>query len=203
MAFASLVLSGAPTVRWQEAGAIAVDGGTATITSIEGRDEMNRAVEQDQLAATNLDERIFDSMVAHDYLATEWALTPQTNLVRVSTGVGDGGYPVYVGFDPPGTRPASCWTSCCFTSSGQAPETHSGDQQHDAPCQPDRRPPRQPSEDGQRPEPQRARSTRDTLTGRSGARSIGMRTFLIRAVDSCRICDRDRSDESGDPLVAT
>jgi hypothetical protein len=99
VAFASLVLSDARTVRWQEAGAFGVDGGTATITSIEGRDEMNRAVEQDQLAATNLDEQIFDSMLAHDYLATEWALTSQTNLVRVSSGIGDGGYPVYVGFD--------------------------------------------------------------------------------------------------------
>jgi hypothetical protein len=99
VAFASLVLSDAPTVRWQEAGIIAVDGGTATITSIEGRDEMNQIFEHDQLAATNFDEQVFDSMVAHDYLATEWALTPQTNLVRVSTGVGDGGYPVYVGFD--------------------------------------------------------------------------------------------------------
>jgi hypothetical protein len=102
VAFASLVLSDAPTVRWQETGAIAVDGGTATITSIEGRDEMNRIMDDDPLAAMDVDEQIFDSMVAHDYLATEWALTPETNLVRVSTGVGDGGYPVYVGFDGAG-----------------------------------------------------------------------------------------------------
>ena len=99
VAFVSLVLSDAPTVRWEEADAIAVDGGTATITSIEGRDEMNRMFDHDELAAMNLDEQIFDSMVAHDYLGTEWALSPETNLVRVTSGVGDGGYPVYVGFD--------------------------------------------------------------------------------------------------------
>jgi hypothetical protein len=102
VAFASLVLSDAATVRWEEAGAFAVDGGTATVTSIEGRDEMNRIFDDDALAAMDFDEQVFDSMVAHDYLATEWALSPQTNLVRVSTGVGDGGYPVYVGFDVAG-----------------------------------------------------------------------------------------------------
>jgi hypothetical protein len=102
VAFVSLVLSEAPTVRWEEAGTIAVDGGTATITSIEGRDELERVFDDDQLPAVDLDEQIFDSMVAHDYLATEWALTSETNLVRVSSGVGDGGYPVYLGFDAEG-----------------------------------------------------------------------------------------------------
>ena len=46
--------------------------------------------------------QIFDSIIAHDYLATEWALTPETNLVQVTSGVGDGGYPVFVGFDAAG-----------------------------------------------------------------------------------------------------
>jgi hypothetical protein len=101
VAFASLVLSDAPTIRWEEASVIAVDGGTATITSTEGRDALARA-QDDQVAAVDLDTQIFDSMIAHDYLATEWALTPETNLIRVSSGVGDGGYPVYVGFDAAG-----------------------------------------------------------------------------------------------------
>lgn len=99
VAFATLVLSDAPTVRWEETTDIAVDGGTTTITSVEGRDELGRLFDDDQAGSMDLDEAIFDSMVAHDYLGTEWDLTPQTNLVRVSSGIGDGGYPVYVGFD--------------------------------------------------------------------------------------------------------
>ena len=89
-------------MRWEEATAIAVDGGTATITSPEGRDALDRDFEDDQLGALGLDEDIFNSMVAHDGLGTEWELTPDTNLVRVSSGVGDGGYPVYVGYDAAG-----------------------------------------------------------------------------------------------------
>ena len=102
VAFATLVLSDAPTVRWEEATNIAVDGGTTTITSVEGRDELGRVFEDDQLGSMQLDEDIFYSMVAHDSLGTEWELTPDTNLVRVSSGIGDGGYPVYVGYDAAG-----------------------------------------------------------------------------------------------------
>ena len=101
VAFATLVLSDAPTVRWEEATDIAVDGGTTTITSVEGRDELRRVFDEDPVSL-DLDDAIFDSMVAHDYLGTNWKLTPETNLVRVSSGVGDGGYPVYVGYDAAG-----------------------------------------------------------------------------------------------------
>ena len=102
VAFATLALSDAPTVRWEEATDIAVDGGTTTITSPEGRDELGRLFDDDQAGSMDLDQDIFDSMVAHDNLGTEWNLTPETNLVRVSSGIGDGGYPVYVGFDAEG-----------------------------------------------------------------------------------------------------
>ena len=101
VAFATLVLSDTPTVRWEEATDIAVDGGTTTITSVEGRDELRRVFDDDP-ASPDLDMEIFDSMVAHDYLGTNWKLTPETNLVRVSSGIGDGGYPVYVGYDAAG-----------------------------------------------------------------------------------------------------
>ena len=101
VAFATLVLSDAPTLRWEEATDIAVDGGTTTITSVEGRDELRRVFDDDPVSL-DLDNAIFDSMVAHDYLGTNWKLTPETNLVRVSSGVGDGGYPVYVGYDAAG-----------------------------------------------------------------------------------------------------
>jgi hypothetical protein len=99
VAFLTLVLSDAPTVRWRPSGAIAVDGGTATLTSVERRDGLLNAQEA---GTFELSEAIFDSMVAHDSLGTEWELTPETNLVRVSSGVGDGGYPVYVGYDADG-----------------------------------------------------------------------------------------------------
>ncbi len=101
VAVATLVLSDTPTVRWEEATDIAVDGGTTTITSVEGRDELRRVFDEDPVSL-DLDEDIFDSMVAHDYLGTNWKLTPETNLVRVSSGIGDGGYPVYVGYDANG-----------------------------------------------------------------------------------------------------
>lgn len=99
VALVTLLLSELPTVRWQPSGAIAVDGGTTTLTSVEGRDELLKAQATGSL---ELSEAIFDSMVAHDYLATEWELTPESNLVQVSSGVGDGAYPVYVGFDAEG-----------------------------------------------------------------------------------------------------
>jgi hypothetical protein len=102
VALATLVLSDAPTVTWQSAGGIAVDGGTTTITSVEGRDALNRAAEEVEDAWLETDDPIFDSLMAHDGLATEFAITPETNAAMFSSGVGDGGYPVYIGFDTAG-----------------------------------------------------------------------------------------------------
>ncbi|HSK52321.1 MAG TPA: DUF4241 domain-containing protein [Clostridia bacterium] len=102
VAFASLVLSDAPTVRWERVDDIAVDGGSTTIVSVEGRDAMSRLFEDDENAWLAQSEEIFDSLAAHDYLATEFPITADTNLVHVSSGIGDGGYPVHVGFDATG-----------------------------------------------------------------------------------------------------
>lgn len=102
VAFASVVLSDAPTVHWESAGAISVDGGTTMLTSVEARDELSRGWQNDQVAAGRLDEEIYNAMVAHGGLGTEWGLSPQTNLVKVPSGLGDGGYPRYVGFDASG-----------------------------------------------------------------------------------------------------
>jgi hypothetical protein len=102
VAFASLVLSDAPTVRWERADDIAVDGGSTTIVSVEGRDAMSRLFEDDENAWLAQSDEIFDSLAAHDYLGTEFPITADTNLVHVSSGIGDGGYPVYVGFDAAG-----------------------------------------------------------------------------------------------------
>ena len=102
VALATLVLSDAPTVTWRSAGAVAVDGGTTSITSVEGRDALNRIGEDDANASREFADRIFDSLMAHDGLATEFEITPETNLAQYSSGVGDGGYPVYIGFDAGG-----------------------------------------------------------------------------------------------------
>ena len=99
VALLTLVLSEAPTVRWEPTAAFAVDGGTTTLTSVEGRDEF---VSAEASGSLELSEAIFDSMVAHDFIGTEWELTSETNLVQVSSGTGDGRYPVYVGFDADG-----------------------------------------------------------------------------------------------------
>ena len=102
VAFATLVLSTAPTVRWEEASNIAVDGGSTMIVSDEGRDELVARISDDSAEWLDFNERVFESAVAHDYLATEYAVTPETNLAYFSSGMGDGGYPVYVGYDAAG-----------------------------------------------------------------------------------------------------
>ena len=102
VALASLVLSDAPTVRWEEANVIAVDGGTTTLTSAEVLERLATAITDDEDEWWRLEDEILHSMMAHDYLGTEWPVTDDLNLVRVSSGYGDGGYPVYVGYDRDG-----------------------------------------------------------------------------------------------------
>ena len=72
------------------------------IVSDEGRDELFARISDDSVAWLDFNERVFESAVAHDYLATEYEITPQTNLAYFSSGMGDGGYPVYVGYDAAG-----------------------------------------------------------------------------------------------------
>jgi hypothetical protein len=102
VALASLVLSHRRTVRWKEAGAFAVDGGTATVTSAEGAAHLRRLFDRSQPRWQRASERAFDSLLAHDYQVTEFALTHDLNLVMVSSGLGDGRYPVFVGVDAAG-----------------------------------------------------------------------------------------------------
>ncbi|HEX2142667.1 MAG TPA: DUF4241 domain-containing protein, partial [Candidatus Limnocylindria bacterium] len=102
VALATLILSPRQTVRWELAYTFPVDGGTATFVSAEGRDLLSGQLDADESAWRALDQEVFDSMMAHDYLGTEWQVDGGLNLVRVSSGVGDGGYPVYVGFDAGG-----------------------------------------------------------------------------------------------------
>jgi hypothetical protein len=102
VSFASIVFSDQPTVRWENAGTIAVDGGSTSIVSVEGRDALQQVMNEDEDRWLELQDRIFESVAAHDYLATEFDITPELNLADFSSGIGDGGYPVYVGFDAEG-----------------------------------------------------------------------------------------------------
>jgi len=58
--------------------------------------------ERDDVEWDSLLGRVFDSLTAHDYLVTEYALRPRLNLVEFSSGNGDGGYRVFVGYDSAG-----------------------------------------------------------------------------------------------------
>jgi hypothetical protein len=104
VSFATLVLSDAPTVRWEHADDIAVDGGSTSIVSAEGGDALSARFETDEAAWTGWWEAAFESLAAHDYLATMIELSPELDLAYLTSGVGDGGYPVYVGYDA-GGRP--------------------------------------------------------------------------------------------------
>jgi Protein of unknown function (DUF4241) len=102
VALASLVVSEAPTVAWKEVGMVGVDGGTAGFTSAEGSEALGRRISGDAAAWSADSFAAFDSLVAHDYLVTEYPIDDDTNLVLFSTGYGDGGYPVFVGLDARG-----------------------------------------------------------------------------------------------------
>jgi hypothetical protein len=103
VAYATLVVSDAPTARWEEVGGIAVDGGTTAFISTEGRDALVELFESDEAAWERFWlEDAWDSQVAHDYLATELKIDGDLNMVYLGAGYGDGGYPVFVGFDTAG-----------------------------------------------------------------------------------------------------
>jgi Protein of unknown function (DUF4241) len=103
VALLSLVLSDAPTVRWEDAGGIAVDGGTTTITSPEGVAALEALLDPDREAEWwARSEAVWDSLTAHDHLATEADIDGRSNLVMSSSGLGDGVYGVAIGFDAAG-----------------------------------------------------------------------------------------------------
>jgi hypothetical protein len=99
VATATMVLSGEATVRWEEGSVIAVDGGSTTIVSREGMEVLADTFDRDESAWEEFYDRMFDSQAAHDFLATEFEVDGDLNLAYFSSGVGDGGYPVFVGYD--------------------------------------------------------------------------------------------------------
>ena len=100
VAYATITASDEPTVRWEELGGVAVDGGSTSFVSTEGRDALIDLFEADEPAWERFwFEDVWDSHVAHDYLATEWTIAGELNLAHFSSGIGDGGYPVFIGYD--------------------------------------------------------------------------------------------------------
>ena len=100
VAYATIVVSDAPTVRWMKLGGIAVDGGSTSFVSAEGRDALIDLFEADEVAWDRFwSQDVWDSHVAHDYLATELPIAGELNLAHFSSGIGDGGYPVFIGYD--------------------------------------------------------------------------------------------------------
>jgi hypothetical protein len=102
VAFASLVVSDAPTIRWKQLGGIAVDGGTAAFTSAEGQTAMGELSKSNEAGWQSLLDAGYDSLTAHDDVITEAPITTGLDYVRFSTGFGDGVYPIHVGLDAAG-----------------------------------------------------------------------------------------------------
>jgi hypothetical protein len=102
VALGTLVLSEEKTASWKRAGAFAVDGGTASFISPEGVAFEQRGFDRDELESQRLDERIFDSLLAHESLVTNYRLDARMNLAQFTTGLGDGVYRVFVGRDAAG-----------------------------------------------------------------------------------------------------
>ena len=102
VALATVVLSDHPTVRWRRSGAIAVDGGTAAITSAEGAAALRATFDRDEAQWERRNEQLYDSLTAHDHHVTLFALDDDVDVALFASGVGDGRYPVYVGLDASG-----------------------------------------------------------------------------------------------------
>jgi hypothetical protein len=96
VAFATLVVSDAPTVSWVPGTTVAVDGGTAGFTSAEGSARLGGLGADANVAAL---EDAFDSLTAHDDLITEVPIGGGTDLAMFASGYGDGTYGVYIGLD--------------------------------------------------------------------------------------------------------
>jgi hypothetical protein len=103
VALLTLLLSDATPTRWSHAYTFPVDGGTTSVTSVEGAEAERAAIERDDEAWMRRSEERFWSLSAHDHLATEVTIAGELNLVLVGSGVGDGAYPVFIGRDAAGT----------------------------------------------------------------------------------------------------
>jgi Protein of unknown function (DUF4241) len=104
VALATLVVSGRPTVRWQPAGGVGVDGGTAAFSSAEGAASLGDLLARDEPGWTAWNDHSTDALAAHDFAVADLEVPGGggTNVIEFSTGLGDGGYALYVGLDTNG-----------------------------------------------------------------------------------------------------
>jgi hypothetical protein len=99
VALATLVVSRRPTVRWESAGGIGVDGGVAAFSSAEGASDLG-SDDPDSSLDRQLD--FYDVMDAHGGGVALAKVDDDTNIAVFHTGLGDGGYGIYVGLDAAG-----------------------------------------------------------------------------------------------------
>jgi Protein of unknown function (DUF4241) len=89
-------------VRWRYARSFAVDSGTASITSAEGASLLRDLLRRSPQHWQQLSDEMFDSLVAHDSQITQFGLGHGLNNVFLTSGDGDGNYPVFVGYGADG-----------------------------------------------------------------------------------------------------
>jgi hypothetical protein len=106
VALLTLELSDEPTARWVDAGTFAVDGGSAVMTSVEARDDLNELFDRSESDWLALNGEMYRSLEAQDYLGTLIGLAPDRTMAITSSGTGDGSYPIHIGFADDGSPTA-------------------------------------------------------------------------------------------------
>ena len=101
VALATVVLSRAPTARWQREGGVRVGVGSVIVNSPEGVAVLQRVVEDRPSFWPTVRDGIDVSLVAHDLLGANFALGNNQNLVEFGSAPG-GPYPILVGYDAAG-----------------------------------------------------------------------------------------------------
>jgi uncharacterized protein DUF4241 len=99
VALATLVVSERPTVRWEPAGGIGVDGGEAAFSSAGGARDLGTDMPD---SALDRQQDFDDVMTAHRASVGLAKVGDHTNIAVFETGLGDGGYGIYVGLDAAG-----------------------------------------------------------------------------------------------------
>lgn len=99
VALATLVVSERPTVRWERATTVGVDGGIAGFSSAEGAQAIAALGEDRWLERY---DELGRALEAHGYRVVLARAGEGTDLALFSTGLGDGGYTAYTGLDADG-----------------------------------------------------------------------------------------------------